>query len=157
MKRIAVLLAILLLLTSCSSEDSSTTNPQEATNPTEEETEEESSEIVLHEGEDYTAIYQGVWESEYVSGCFYLDIYFTNNTDNAVTFYIDDCYVNDEAVPLVGSGMPVEIAAGKKGKGSYIIFYQSLSISSVEEIEKIEGVLKDLDGKISEQSFTIEL
>ena len=126
------------------------------TPPTETEPPQEANSNILHKGNDYTAEFQKVWEAEGVIGVFYMDIYYTNKTSEAVTFYIQDCYVNDEKVPLVMSGMPVEIAAGKSGKGSYIISYNSLSISTLKEIKTIEGTITDLDGKISAQKFIIK-
>ena len=78
-----------------------------------------------------------IFEEPSISGCCYLRLKVENKTDKTVTVYPKDAYVNDTAI-ILGSGVPMKIAAGKNSQAPFIIFYGNLGITTKDEIQKIE-------------------
>ena len=77
--------------------------------------------------------------------CLYVDLEITNKTDRAVWVILNEASVNDESMQLVGAGVPVTILPGQSGKGSFIFFYQQLSITSLSEVNEVKFRIKLLD------------
>ena len=72
-----------------------------------------------------------------VEGVFYIDVNVENKTDKEIWVYLDKASVNDEMVPLVGSGVPLYIQPAKSGRNGFIFSFSSLSIDSIDEVKSV--------------------
>lgn len=96
----------------------------------------EPEETILLEDDFIKATYQEVFEADGVDGVFYLSLLVENKCDQEITVYLSNASVNGTEL-TVGSGIPMTIQPGNKSKNPFIFSYSQLTISSIEELEKI--------------------
>lgn len=131
MKKLFVLimsLVMMVMISGCTVSDNPPTPPPE-TNPVEEQ--------VLWDSDNVKVSFIEIFEYPGISGSAYLRLKVENNTDETVTVYPQDVYVNDTST-ILGSGVPMTLAPGKNSQAPFIIFYTNIGITSQDEIEKIE-------------------
>ena len=142
---IFIFILVISMLSACES-TSPVAQPNTAVSPKGEATatpvpvQEESKEIVIADDDYVTATFEKIYDAEHmgVTGVFYLDIKAQNKTDKEIWVYLDKASVNDEMVPMVMSGVPLNIQPEKSGRTGFIISFSSLSIDKVDDVKKIE-------------------
>ena len=77
------------------------------------------------------------FEEPSIQNTCYLRLKGENKTDQTVTIYPKDSYVNDTAVILL-SGIPMDILSGKNSQTPFFFSYQNLDIDKIDDIETIE-------------------
>ena len=117
-------------------------NSSQSSNSTNVETpaeQSEKTEVILADDDYVTAAFEKMYDatSMGVEGVFYIDINVKNKTDKEILVYLDKASVNDEMVPLVGSGVPLYIQPAKSGRNGFIFSFSSLSIDSIDEVKTI--------------------
>ncbi len=145
-----VTILILSMLSACSGSGSSisstvtdtstTVAPQngEILNP--KPTTEKPEEVIIADDAFITATFEKKYDAVNlgVTGVFYLDIKAQNKSDKEIWVYLDNASVNDEMVPMVMSGVPLNIQPEKTGRNGFIFSFSSLSIDKIEDVKKIE-------------------
>ena len=126
--------AMLLLLPSCGS--SSETGNQEK-----EETPETVTEQVFYEDDILKATFVDVIEQEIAPGNAYIRVVFENKSDHDISVFPSESSVNDMMVQYF-SGTFATMKAGKKLNYAWFFPLENVSISSIEEIEKLEFSLE---------------
>lgn len=137
MKKIVTLIlafAMLLLLPACGS--SSETGSQEK-----EETPETVTEQVFYEDDILKATFVDVIEQEIAPGNAYIRVVFENKSDHDISVFPSESSVNDMMVQYF-SGTFATMKAGKKLNYAWFFPLENASISSIEEIEKLEFSLE---------------
>lgn len=96
-------------------------------------------EVVFADNDYVTATFEKIYDATDmgVEGVFYININVKNKTDKEIWVYLDKASVNDEMVPLVGSGVPLYILPEKSGRTGFLISFSSLSITSIDEVKNI--------------------
>lgn len=92
----------------------------------------------LAENEHVSVTFEKLYEESYIQGAAYLTLAVTNNSDREIWVYLEKASVNDEHLPMVGSGTPMYIMPGKTSRNPFILSYASLSIESISEIQTVE-------------------
>lgn len=92
----------------------------------------------IAENEHVTVSFEKLYEEEYVQGAAYLTLAITSKADQEIWVYLENASVNDEQLPMVGSGVPMYIKAGKTSRNPFILSYKTLTIESVAEITTLE-------------------
>ena len=118
-----------------------TTNQTQQTNEpadTEPSEEPQSAEAIIADDDHITVKYEKVYEADFVTGVFYLQLYATNKLDKAVTVVLENASVNQEMIPLIMTGVPFTLQPEKSGRTGFIFSYNTLSIDSIDLIENIE-------------------
>lgn len=92
----------------------------------------------LAENEHVSVTFEKLYEESYIQGAAYLTLAVTNNSEREIWVYLEKASVNDEQLPMVGSGVPMYITPGKTSRDPFILSYASLSIESVTEIHSLE-------------------
>jgi hypothetical protein len=85
-----------------------------------------------------------VYEEPTIQGVCYLQLLVENKTNKNVTIYPQDSYVNDMQV-MIGSGIPMEIAPGKKSMNPFFFSYTNVGITRISQITSIETKLRAVD------------
>lgn len=101
----------------------------------------EGEEISFH-GDNYSAMYKGCWDSDFVDGCIYLKLEIDNRGASEQLYMLDDVYI-DGVHCNTGSGLPVTAAAGKSVVGDFIIFTDA----SIDSIRTVDFKLNVLDNE----------
>ena len=101
---------------------------------------EETKETIIADDEYVTAVFEKIYDAVNlgVTGVFYVDIKAQNKTDKEIWVYLDKASVNDEMVPMVMSGVPLNILPGKAGRNGFVFSFSSLSIDKIDNVKKIE-------------------
>lgn len=101
---------------------------------------EKPEEIILADDDHITATFERLYDavSWGVEGVFYIDIRVENKRNEKIWVYLEEASVNDEAVPLVTSGVPLYIPSKKSGSNSFSFSFSSLSIDETEDVKKVE-------------------
>lgn len=97
---------------------------------------------VAYTDDYFTIEYVELYEVDGVTAM-YLTLEITNNSEEKVTLSLDDVYINDISVES-GTGMPIELEAGKISRSPFIIFSGNTGLSA-DDVEKIELKLKGFD------------
>ena len=119
-----ITLAISLCLTACGGTE---TQPS-----TESPTEESTTETILIDDDSVKVSFVEIFEEASVKDTCYLKLLVENKTDQKVTVYLKDAYVNDTSVQMM-SGVPMDIEAGKKSQNPFIFTgYTKDDVTSVE-------------------------
>lgn len=155
-KSISLVLAFVMtlcLLSACGGESTSSSSTSNTGSPTTTETpkkedttttpepeKEESKEVVIADDDYVTATFEKIYDATNlgVEGVFYIDINVKNKTDKEIWVYLDGASVNDEMVPMVMSGVPLNVKPEKSGRNAFIISFAQLSIDKVEDVKNIE-------------------
>lgn len=106
-------------------------------------------------GETANVIYDSCFETESVSGCFYVQLQIENVGEAEAIYGLSDVYVDDMACNT-GTGVPVKILLGKYGAGSFIIFTDK-KLSDVNKIKFKFSVLDSESLDVIEVSDTITI
>ena len=94
-------------------------------------------ESVLLVDDDYiNASFLKVYEEDFVEGVFYLKIRVENKSDQEVWVALVDASVNSVST-LVMSGAPMVIQPGNSSETPFIISYNNLDITQLDQIEDI--------------------
>lgn len=131
------LILVLSLLSGCSGDSS--LQPNDSTNVETPAEQPEKAEVILVDDDYVTATFEKMYDatSMGVEGVFYIDVNVKNKTDKEIWVYLDKASVNDEMIPLVGSGVPLYIQPAKSGRNGFIFSFSSLSIDSIDEVKTI--------------------
>ena len=92
----------------------------------------------LAENEHVSVTFEKLYEESYIQGVAYLTLAVTNNCDREIWVYLEKASINDEQLPMVGSGVPMYITPGKTSRNPFILSYANLSVESVTEIHSLE-------------------
>lgn len=100
---------------------------------------EEVGETIIIDDDYITASFEKMYDATAlgVEGVFYLDIYAENKTEKEIWVYLENASVNDEAVSLVGSAVPLYIQSGQSGRNAFMISFAQLSIDTIDKIKNI--------------------
>lgn len=91
------------------------------------------------------------YDTPQLQGMFSFDIKAENKSNKEITIYLQDAYLNDSTVSI-GSGIPLELLAGKNGTNIYSGKYEGTGITTADEIKKIRFKILVMD----ESSNTLE-
>lgn len=92
----------------------------------------------IAENEYVTVSFEKLYEEEYVQGAAYLTLAITSKIDQEIWVYLENASVNDEQLPMVGSGVSMYIKPMKTSRNPFILSYKTLTIESVAEIKALE-------------------
>lgn len=115
-------------------------------------------EVVLADDECITATFEKLYDAKDlgIEGVFYIDINVENKIDRTIWVYLENASVNDEMVPLVWSGVPMNILPDKSGRNAFIFSFSALSIDTIDSIESIEFDLVVTDEESLEEIERVE-
>ena len=132
-----VLPLVISLMSGCGGDSSSQVSGSKNTDAPAEQPEETA--VILADDDCVTATFEKMYDatSMGVEGVFYIDVNVENKTDKEIWVYLDKASVNDEMVPLVGSGVPLYIQPAKSGRNGFIFSFSSLSIDSIDEVKSV--------------------
>ena len=132
-----VLALVISLMSGCVSDSSSQSSGSTNTDAPAEQPEETA--VILADDDCVTATFEKMYDatSMGVEGVFYIDVNVENKTDKEIWVYLDKASVNDEMVPLVGSGVPLYIQPAKSGRNGFIFSFSSLSVDSIDEVKSV--------------------
>lgn len=111
----------------------------------------EKQEVEVYEDDYIKVSYIEIFEEKSVQGACYLKFNVENKSDEKITVYPIDSYVNDSSVQM-GSGVPMTIEPGKQSQNPFYIPYSNAGVENMDAIEKIELKLM----LMNESSETIE-
>lgn len=140
------LLSVLFLLPSCSSSVDNGSQSQETSS-------EPATEQVFYEDDILKATFVDVIEQEIAPGNAYIRVVFENKSDNDITVFPSESSVNDTMVQYF-SGTFATVRAGKKLNYVWFFPLESVNISSVDEIKKLEFSLEIDDENMSQLAKT---
>ena len=158
-KSFALLLSLILvvsLLSGCGGDNSS--QPSTSTNAETSAEQPEQTEVILADDDYVTATFEKMYDatSMGVEGVFYIDVNVKNKTDKEIWVYLDKASVNDEMIPLVGSGVPLYIQPAKSGRNGFIFSFSSLSIDSIDAVKTISFDLVVADKETMDEIERVE-
>lgn len=144
------------MLSGCSGDSSSQPSSTTDVNASTEQPEKEK--VVIADDEYVTATFEKIYDatSMGVEGVFYVDLNVKNKTDKEIWIYLDNASVNDEMVPLVGSGVPFYILPEKSGRNGFIFSFASLSIDSIDDVKTISFDMVVADEESLEEIERVE-
>lgn len=158
-KSFALLLSLILVvsfLSGCGGDSSS--QPSNSANADTSVEQPQSTEAILADDDYVTATFEKMYDatSMGVEGVFYIDVNVKNKTDKEIWIYLDKASVNDEMIPLVGSGVPLYIQPSKSGRNGFIFSFSSLSIDSIDEVKTISFDLVVADKESMDEIERVE-
>ena len=144
MKKMLVVAVLLMLLLPGCGQTESTEEKVESADP-------EVEELVA--GEVIKVSFIKLFEEPSVPGACYLQLLVENKSDQAITVYLTDVYVDGTSI-MASSGVPMEIEPEKKSQSPFILFNQKL-----DDIGTLEFKICAYDGGMSvlEETETIEI
>ena len=150
------LISVVSLLSGCGGDNSS--QPSTSTNAETSAEQTEQTEVILADDDYVTATFEKMYDatSMGVEGVFYIDVNVKNKTDKEIWVYLDKASVNDEMVPLVGSGVPLYIQPAKSGRNGFIFSFSSLSIDSIDAVKTISFDLVVADKETMDEIERVE-
>ena len=101
---------------------------------------------IILDNDKLTATFQGVSEMESL-GVFYVHLKILNKMDEEVIVTLESADVDGETVPLVTTGVPLQIRPGNSGATGFIFTMSPLSIDTVADAERVtfKVVLRNAD------------
>lgn len=113
------------------------------------------------DSDDFAAYYMGARDQSDV-GVFYVVLKIENKRESSVMVNLEDASVDNETIPLIGTGVPLVIAPGNSGQTGFIFSMVNLSISSMDEADTatFRIVLRDnetLDVVSKSELITVDL
>lgn len=90
----------------------------------------------VHDDNYISVSFVKVHEMPDISNTLFLDLQAKNNSDEKITVYLQDAYVNDQMVQF-GSGVPLDLLPNKEKTHSFFCTFEAAGISSIDELEKI--------------------
>lgn len=99
------------------------------------QTQETEVDKVLLDNDQMTATFQGVRDMPSL-GVFYLDLKIVNKLDEEIVVSLESADVDGETIPLISTGVPLQIRPGNSGSTGFIFSMANLSIDTVSDAEK---------------------
>lgn len=98
------------------------------------------------------------YEVPEVQGMFYFDIKVDNKSDEEISVYLQDAYMNDTAFTAC-SGVPLDLISGKSSTHSFFGKYEGTEVKSINEIKKIgfKILVMDKSSKTLETTKSVEI
>lgn len=146
MKKVAlILLCAALLLAGCAEVDLGSDVSENAVTP--------NTETVLIDDDIVKVTFVEVFEVDGLSGTCYLRLQVDNKSDQKISVYLMDAYVNDMSVTMM-SGVPMDIMPGKASQNPF--FFTGFTKDEVEKIE-FKVHVYDENMKTIEETNTVEV